>query len=403
MSLRRLGGVTQVVSPSERALIHNRLTHSLEVAQIGRGLADVLLRDAAGKKRAKEAGGLDPYVVEAAALAHDLGHPPFGHVAESELNRLTSKDHLRDGFEGNAQSFRVVNKLEVRREERRGLDLTRATTAAILKYPWLRGEIGKNPRKWGAYDSEADDLSWAKGLLYDVGSLRSLEAALMDWADDIAYAVHDMDDFFRAGLIQLDRLVKDDQERQRFIDWEFDRQYRNNPESPNKQAMEQALERVMDAAAVSEPYRGSTSDRYSLTIFTSFLINKYVHSVEFTSSGTGESAIVIDEDCRTEVSVLKGLTWFYVIDSQALSSQRFGQRSLIRKLYGDLSEAAFDESGWSVFPTFYQEQLRSDPCSDGKRRTVADYISSMTEIQAVEMHQRLTGSALGSGIEHLPL
>jgi len=402
-ALRRLGGVTQVVSPSERALIHNRLTHSLEVAQIGRGLADKLLVEESGRKIAANAGGLNPWVVEAAALAHDLGHPPFGHVAEQELNALTTKRHLSDGFEGNAQSFRVVTKLAIRYEHVGGLDLSRATLCAVLKYPWMRGATGKNPEKWGAYETERDELAWARELLEGSGVERGLEAALMDWADDIAYAVHDMDDFFRAGLIPLDKLVTDLDERERFIDAEFARQERSKPGQIERDAMYAALERVMGAASVSLPFRGTHSDRASLRSFTSFLISKYIRSVSLVEGSYGEEAVRIDPDVRFEVNVLKGLTWYYVIDSQSLSSQRFGQRALIRSLFKALSEAAFDERSWSVFPGFYQETLRRGAATDQKVRLVADFIAAMSEIQAVEMHQRLTGAALGSGIEHIPL
>lgn len=402
-ALRRLGGVTQVVSPSERALIHNRLTHSFEVAQIGRGLADRLLADEFGPVDARNAGGLNPWVVEAAALAHDLGHPPFGHVAEQELNRLTTKKKLADGFEGNAQSFRVITKLAIRYDEVDGLDLSRATLCAVLKYPWVRGEVGKNPAKWGAYESERTELAWALELLEGTPAKRGLEAALMDWADDIAYAVHDMDDFFRANLIPLDKLVTDREERARFIDAEFVRQEKLKPSGPSREEMSDALERVMGAASVSLPFRGTRSDRASLRSFMSHLINKYIRSVSWIPNEFGEDAVRVDEDVRLEVNVLKGLTWYYVIESQSLASQRFGQRTLIRSLFEALSEAVFDEQSWSVFPGFYREYLQAGTSTDEKVRLVSDFISSMTEIQAVELHQRLTGAALGSGIEHIPL
>src|SRR5262245_59319850 len=161
-AFRRLAGVTQVVSPSEGEVFHNRLTHTLKVAQIARRLAEMFLeRDRKARtKLADEWGGIEPEVVEAAALAHDLGHPPFGHVAEEELGHLvaaivhsekTSKDSKAkatppteedlkkcEGYEGNAQSFRILTALSVRRPGATcGLDLTRATLHATLKYPWV--------------------------------------------------------------------------------------------------------------------------------------------------------------------------------------------------------------------------------------------------------------------------
>lgn len=144
-NFRRLGRVTQVAGPGERHLTHNRLTHSLEVSQIGRGLATRLRTDVASQEMIAAAGGLDAAVVEAAALAHDLGHPPFGHVAESELNALLTAAGVADGFEGNAQSFRIVTTLGVHYPDLPGLDLTRATLCAILKYPWMRDGSRERP------------------------------------------------------------------------------------------------------------------------------------------------------------------------------------------------------------------------------------------------------------------
>ncbi|HUG15346.1 MAG TPA: dNTP triphosphohydrolase, partial [Thermomicrobiales bacterium] len=135
-AFRRLGGITQVVSPSERVLVHNRLTHTLEVAQVARRLAEKLSADTALADLIEFVGGINPDVAEAAALAHDLGHPPFGHIAEEVLNNLALSSNLTDGFNGNAQSFRIVTRLAMRHLSFTGLNLTRATVNAILKYPW---------------------------------------------------------------------------------------------------------------------------------------------------------------------------------------------------------------------------------------------------------------------------
>jgi dGTPase len=149
-SFRRLAEVTQVVAANSGYVFHNRLTHSLQVAQVGRRIAENL-----NKRQPETRDYIDPDVVEAACLAHDLGHPPFGHIAEQILNQRTKKF---GGFEGNAQSFRIVTKLASRSPDYGGLDLTAATLAAILKYPWLRGRNAAKPSKWGAYSSEARDF-----------------------------------------------------------------------------------------------------------------------------------------------------------------------------------------------------------------------------------------------------
>jgi dGTPase len=216
----RLVEVTQVISPDEGHLFHNRLTHSLKVAQVARRIAERVLKL---QRQVADSVGIDPDVTEAAALGHDLGHPPFGHLAEEILNDLATKSGLADGFEGNAQSFRIVTRLALRSRDSDGLNLTCATLNALLKYPWLRGE-GPDTHKWGAYESEREFFHWARSR--DTSDCRkTAEAEIMDWADDVTYAVHDMSDFFRAGLIPLDRLASrlDESERRRFFDEVFKR------------------------------------------------------------------------------------------------------------------------------------------------------------------------------------
>jgi len=136
--------------PPQGHVFHNRLTHSLQVAQVGRRIAEKLLREANSDEIA-----IDPDVVEAACLAHDIGHPPFGHIAEQEMDSIARQHGVDDGFEGNAQSFRIVTRLAMGSTDN-GLNLTRATLNAVLKYPWLHGKNAMKPDKWGAYDSDKD-------------------------------------------------------------------------------------------------------------------------------------------------------------------------------------------------------------------------------------------------------
>jgi dGTPase len=159
-ALRRLVGITQVVAPIERQVTHSRLTHTLEVAQIARRLAEYLTYTGADKELADSAGGIDSDVVEAAALAHDIGHPPFSHVAEEVLDAFC-KTLLPEGFNGNAQSFRILTKLAVRSPNFPGLNLTRATLNAVMKYPCFHGgRFGEKTcqERWGSYLSESDDF-----------------------------------------------------------------------------------------------------------------------------------------------------------------------------------------------------------------------------------------------------
>ena len=222
----RLGGVTQVVSAGGAGLLHNRLTHSLKVAQVARAIAERINAGAEADLAAK-LGGCDPDVAEAAALAHDLGHPPFGHLGEQTLDRIARhRFGLADGFEGNAQTFRILTTTDVRGPSAIGLDLTAAVRAAVLKYPWARlhypqrhpaeltppprgaaepdGQPGTGASKFSAYCTELDDFVQARAPFASriEDWQQTVEASVMDTADDIAYAIHDLQDFHRIGVLQ---------------------------------------------------------------------------------------------------------------------------------------------------------------------------------------------------------
>ena len=255
-AFRRLGWVTQVVSAQEGDPFHNRLTHTLEVAQVGKRLAEKLLEEQ--REEAAEVGGIEPEVVEAAALAHDLGHSPFGHAAERELDDLIRKEDVPGGFEGNPQSFRVVNRLAVRDRDIPGLNLTRATLDAILKYPWFRADTPpERNRKWGAYSSERKEFEWVRGE--EPRTFRkSPEAEIMDYADDIAYAVHDVEDFYRTGLIPLDRLGTNEGEVDKFLEGTFANLSANGERSPyNQDQCKDAIADVLVSAPIVDPYSGT--------------------------------------------------------------------------------------------------------------------------------------------------
>ena len=394
-AFRRLSGITQVISPSGSHPTHNRLTHTLEVAQIGRSLAERLL--ALGRdEEIERLGGLDLDVVEAAALAHDLGHPPFGHVAERELDRLLLTEHgVADGFEGNAQSFRILTRLLVRHRDSDGLNLTRATLSASSKYPWLRTAKGLTHVKWGAYRTEEDALRWSREYLLRPAT-KTLEAALLEWADDVAYAVHDLDDFFRVGAIPLDRLASDERERERFLAAYFER----GDTGPAEQAEQRQIFRgLLGFVPVTEPYQGSREDQARSRSLVSTLVHRYVTSVSIDDDG-----LAIDPLLRAEVNLLKGVTWHYVIDSRALVTQRYGHTQLIRSLFNVLADAGAEarprHEASRIFPVFFQQMVKDAGFADATIvRAVADYIASMTESQVVELHHRLTGISLGSALD----
>jgi dGTPase len=219
----RLAAVTQVVSQGAAGqAVHNRLTHTIKVTAVARAIA-VSVNEHVDNGLLDGLGGIDPVVVQAAASAHDLGHPPFGHLGERILDRLArSRFGLVDGFEGNAQTFRILTALDVHGRNA-GLNLTAAVRAAVLKYPWGRvafpdphpsaaqplprgagaGPGGEGSAKFSAYLLEALELRAVRAAYPGIGSWQqTLEASAMDVADDIAYSLHDLDDFHRTGVLQ---------------------------------------------------------------------------------------------------------------------------------------------------------------------------------------------------------
>lgn len=399
-SLRRLAEITQVVSADTSHVFHNRLTHSMQVSQVGRRLAERLLLLDHGIVESSSTG-LDPDVVEAACLAHDLGHPPFGHIAEEELNDFAGNEI--DGFEGNAQSFRIVTRLSQHSTHHRGLDLTRATLAAILKYPWLKGNNPSKSGKWGAYRSEQKNFDFACELPGKANK-RTIEAELMDWADDITYSVHDLEDFYRAGKIPLhllaDRLYE--RERRFFFENVFERVDRNGGSIDREASIEAFNDLVIGLFPLDRPYSGTWQERAALRNFSSQLIGRYISGTRLKADGDGDCVPAIDEQLRIEVAILKELTWTYIIEAPALVTKQFGQRRVIRGLCEIFFEAANDQKRWYLFPPYYRDSLKQSG-GDPKimKRTVVDFVAGMTENQALAMFARLSGLEAGTGLHEI--
>jgi dGTPase len=397
-ALRRLAKVTQVVAADVGHVFHNRLTHSLQVAQVGLRIAQRLRPSYTNLAGTED--GFDPDVVEAACLAHDLGHPPFGHIAEEKLDELAGGKI--DGFEGNAQSFRIVTRLSQHSPIHRGLDLTRATLAAILKYPWLRGENENKKEKWGAYSSERKDYDFAVELCTSA-QVKTIEASLMDWADDITYSVHDAEDFYRAGRLPLHLLAdrRYDKERKGFFEKAFARHADKHGIWSDQKALEDAFKEVIVGLFPLEgPYTGEWEERADLRDFSSQLIGRYVGATTIRERG-GSLQLHIDEDRELEVAMLKELTWVYVIEAPELASQQEGQRKVIEGLFRIYWDAAQGHNSAHLSPPYYRRALEKAADSQEKMRVVVDMIAGMTEEQALAMHSRLIGVSVGSGLQQI--
>jgi len=400
-ALRRLAGVTQVVGPTEGHVFHNRLTHTLKVAQITRRLAERLARS---RKRAASWGGIDAECAEAAALAHDLGHPPFGHIAEHELDRLVRLYGDPDGYEGNAQSFRIVTKLASHRESHSGLNLTRATLNAILKYPWLRrleDHDAKEHRKYGAYRSEGLDFQFAREG--QEARRQSVEAAIMDVADSIAYSVHDLDDFFRAGLVPLYLLRFSGDELDGFLKaWASSLKKDSDLRESDvlSEGARTIFMRLLTWWPTDRLFVGTPTQRRSLRGVSSQLINRFVSAVSLNAPGDLESPISLDHDLRVELAFLQRLVRHYVIDNPRLATQQAGQRQIVRTLFHTYARAAMMGES-SIVPSAYADEMTSIKHENESQRKpraarlAADIVSSFTDSQAQTLYRRFSGIHTG--------
>ena len=396
-AFRRLAEVTQVVAANNAHVFHNRLTHSLQVAQVGRRIAEIISRQQ--PDLAQRCGGVCPDVVEAACLAHDLGHPPFGHVAERELNDLAKQFDIPGGFEGNAQSFRIVTNLAFRSGIYPGLNLTHATLGGLLKYPWLRRADHK---KWGAYPDEKKEFQWARLDIVAIRHQRTPEAEIMDWADDVTYSIHDMEDFYRAGRIPL-HLLNDphnDSERRRFFDEVFERRNKDAGvwRKYGRSELEQAFKVVVGLFEIQRPYSATKEDRGNLRRFTGHWIGQFINAIRLRNRVDHESFVEIDPMAEKQVLMLKELTWHYVINDPSMASQQYGQRLVIRTLFEKFYESSKGKKlNLNLFPTFYRERLAGGVAERG--RVVIDLVSGMTERQAIAMYRRITGIRLGTAFD----
>jgi dGTPase len=371
-ALRRLAFKTQVLGPGSDDFVRNRLTHSLEVAQVGRELGKAL--------------GCDPDVVDAACLAHDLGHPPFGHNGESVLDEVAADC---GGFEGNAQTLRVLTRLESKVVDpsgrSAGLNLTRAALDAATKYPWRRGEAPDGSAKFGVYEDDAEVFAW----LRDVAAphRRCVEAQVMDFADDVAYSVHDVEDAVVGGWVTL-ALVDDPATQSRVgalvRDW-YD-------PGMDDDRVHEAFARLTALPWWVRGYDGSRRSAAALKDLTSQLIGRFCGTVEAATRqrfGPGPltryaADLVVPMSVRDEVVVLKGVAAVFVMAAEDRRAEYEMQRTVLR----ELTDALRATAPTTLEPAFAVDyENASDECH--RLRVVVDQVASLTDESALAWHRRL--------------
>ncbi|MDO5720976.1 MAG: deoxyguanosinetriphosphate triphosphohydrolase [Actinomycetaceae bacterium] len=373
---RRLGAKTQVMGPGSDDSIRTRLTHSLEVAQVGREIGKAL--------------GADADVVDTACLSHDLGHPPFGHNGERALNEIAAPC---GGFEGNAQTFRLVTRLEPKvvaaDGSPAGLNLTRASLDAVCKYPWLPGQ-GPDPVKsavkYCVYPEDVAAFEWMRVV---PDGRRCLEAQIMDLSDDIAYSVHDIEDAVMTRRFDPTWLREDDQFAAVLAST---RQWYGCED--DDAAMERARQQLVDHRFWMGSFDGSYRARAQLKDMTSQLIGEFCSAaVEATRASAGQrplkrydTDLIVPAQTLTQITLLKGIAVHYVMAPRETEPTYLEQRTVLMDLVDFLMESGPDQ-----MEEPFASAVRAADTEQEKLRAVIDQVASLTDVSAVQWHGRLCG------------
>jgi dGTPase len=364
-ALRRLAAKTQVVEVGSGDFPRTRLTHSLECAQIGREFGAVL--------------GCDPDLVDAACLAHDLGHPPFGHNGESALAEFAAGC---GGFEGNAQSLRLLTRLEAK-VPGAGLNLTRATLDATLKYPW---PARPGQSKFGVYADDAEVFAWIRAGA--PAGQRCLEAQVMDWSDDVAYSVHDLEDGLQAGLITFAAL-RDPAERKAVAELTA-----ADYCAPGSVTVDELSEVFADLIALPcwpSSFDGGLAALATLKNLTSELIGRFCGSAQRATLAIGPARLtryaadlIVPRQQRLECALLKGVTAQYVMSRAGAAQSQARERELIAEL-----AAAVLAGAPATLDLVFRPAFAAAGSDQEKQRVAVDQIASLTDTSAIAWHRRL--------------
>jgi dGTPase len=368
-ALRRLAAKTQVAVPWENDFQRTRLSHSLECAQIGRELGESL--------------GADPDLLETACLSHDLGHPPFGHNGEEALAELAIDC---GGFEGNAQSFRLLTRIEAKSVDNNGksvgLNLTRASLDAATKYPWSNVT---NPRKFGVYGDDVEIFRWMReGAPAD---RKCIEAQIMDWSDDCAYSVHDLEDAIFAGQISVSNFEDD-------FDTIYTEMVNGYKSDASKEEASAALTRLQELSCWPKDFDRTHRSLARLKDTTSQLIGRFVLAAENETRkvhGDGpltrySANLEIPREAVIEVDFLKAIAGHYLINAAASQERYEKQQIVIRELVESLYEAAP-----KMLDPIFEDDWKIATNEAERLRVVIDQIASLTDPGAYALHEQLRG------------
>ena len=367
--LRRLSAKTQVMSAGADDFPRTRLTHTLEVAQIGRELGDAL--------------GCDPDLVETACLVHDLGHPPFGHNGEEALHKASLDI---GGFEGNAQTFRLLTRLEsktIREGRSLGLNLTRATLDAATKYPWAFD--GKNP-KFGFYEEDKEIFDWVR--LNAKSQTKVFEAQVMDIADDIAYSVHDIEDAIYGQ--HFSPLALDSEPEFKEVVKLAATEYASEINEDN---LNKALNSLIKQSWWVKSFTATQVDMAALKNMTSHLIGKFTEEIEQATKAGNKAEnftrynanLIVPLETKAQIAVLKAVVNLFVMQRKGAAENYAKEQDLILNIVDGLQN-----NPQKLDPQF-KHQFENAGSSKEAKRAVIDQVASLTDSSARRLAQEFVG------------